>query len=220
MKLTTVRKLNKYISVTSILVVLTLLVSVSLMGFLGAKYVKEIPFSGNVTITANLANKFTLLESSVNMLDSGQYIIDNTKPKVESNSYFVLPGVDIPKDPEITIIGKTNVRAYLYLEVVNTLGSEIQFELNDAGRWKKLDGAVPKNLGATVYVYTTDGTNVMVFDGTEGDTTISLIKDNKLTVPSSTKLTSNLSLNFYASLLQVVDGQSAEQIYNGFTPTP
>ena len=197
MKLTTVRKLNKYISVTSILVVLTLLVSVSLMGFLGAKYVKEIPFSGNVTITANLANSFTLLESAVNMLDSGQYIIDNTKPKVESNSYFVLPGVNIPKDPKITIVGKTNVEAYLYIEVVENLGEGMSYQLSE--NWLEVTGANVQNEGAKLYVYT-EGGSPKIFAGTDDDGEISLIKGDIITVPSSFKMSATdiYSLDFYA----------------------
>lgn len=207
MKLTTVRKLNKYISVTSILVVLTLLVSVSLMGFLGAKYVKEIPFSGNVTITANLANSFTLLESKANMQDSGLYVLD-TENKVSSNEYMVLPGVNIPKDPKITIVGKTNVEAYLYIEVVENLGEGMSYQLSE--NWLEVTGANVQNEGAKLYVYT-EGGSPKIFAGTDDDGEISLIKGDIITVPSSFKMSATdiYSLDFYASLLQKVDDDPA-----------
>lgn len=206
MKLKTVRKLNKCISITSVTIALVICACLALSGFLFAKYTKDLSFSGNVTISANLAKNFSLYELKAVADNKGVYSL--TAQKVASNEYMVLPGVNIPKDPKITIVGKTNVEAYLYIEVVENLGEGMSYQLSE--NWLEVTGANVQNEGAKLYVYT-EGGSPKIFAGTDDDGEISLIKGDIITVPSSFKMSATdiYSLDFYASLLQKVDDDPA-----------
>ncbi len=201
MKLKTVRKLNKCISITSVTVALMICVSLALSGFLFAKYTKDLNFSGNVTISANLAKNFSLYEHKAVADNKGVYSL--TAQKVESNEYMVLPGVSIPKDPTVKIEKKTNIKAYLYLEVVDGLaGSGITYSLED--HWKSLDGANATSTGGKIYVYSVENTP-FVFDGTTANYDIGVIKGDVLQVANNAKPSAALNLAFYAYLVQIDD---------------
>ena len=73
---------------------------------LNAKYVRKVKLKGSVEFSSELAESITLNESKATITESGRYSLD-TSEKVLENSYKVMPGVNIPKDPAVTVTGKT-----------------------------------------------------------------------------------------------------------------
>lgn len=169
-----------------------------------AKYVKDIPFSGTVTFKAHLADNLTLTESRAIRQANGTYTL-NTATPVSGNTYVLMPGVDIPKDPKITVYGKTAVPAYLYVEVISTLPADVTYAMADG--WTVLGTPGPK--GGTVYVYNT------LLNGTPNEVTVQILKNNTLTVSQKLSQTATGTVTFYAYLCQ--QNGSAEASFNSAT---
>lgn len=128
---------------------------------------------------------------------------------VTSNSYTVMPGMILPKDPTITITGKTTAPAFLYVEVVGALNEAYEWEMADG--WTEISGLTGAKQGK-VYVYKDILTNAAGEPSSFG-----IINENKITVPEN--LTENWNnstetLTFYAYLAQTnAGGGSAEEAY-------
>ena len=86
------------------------------------------------------ASNFTLNEHPLKNADTtdGVYQLDMNATPVQAVTYSaVMPGVDLPKDPTVTI--KANALkgdAYLFVVVDNQLASELTFDVNSA--WTKI----------------------------------------------------------------------------------
>lgn len=118
-----------------------------------AKYVYQQQFKAQVTFTARLAQELQLLESkAVAIQDDPKSNYKLTEETVRSNTYELMPGVDIPKNPYVRITGKSPIPAYLFIEVVDQTNSAIEISLRP--EWFPLtgEGIVPQN-GGTVYYY-------------------------------------------------------------------
>lgn len=213
------RNTAKFHIMTALLVVVFSLIMA--LGVVYAKYVKSVEFSGNVTISADLAEKIELFEhKAVRAKDNngieGGYTLDNTK-EVTTNDYILMPGVNVPKDPTIRIKGKTAIDAYLYVEIVNGLGSN-GVSYTPAEHWKSL-GITGKN-GGTVYVYSTNKTDPTVIDesfGTDGTGEVEILLNNEITVSDKYNRTSddakNLTLTFHAYMAETVDDKTAADVF-------
>lgn len=142
---------------------------IGLISFAKAKYMTTISgqgYEGKITFKASLASDVILQEHEAVPQPDGTYELGDEL--VTANTYTLLPGVDIPKDPHIVIKGKTPIKAFLFLEIENTLDeSVITFQV-DSGKWMKTK-LTPKNPGATVYLYSTDGKKATVLDQTIDD---------------------------------------------------
>ena len=207
-----------------------LCISLVFVGFLYAKYVKELNFSGNVTISADLAESFTLTEHKVTQNPDGSYVV-HSETAVTENEYYVLPGIDIPKDPTVSIIGKTAIDAYLFIEVVDRVDHDIiSFSLDS--HWQEVSGAVPKNDGR-VYVFCIDGTPAVLNDRTSKDliSSIGIIKDDTLNVTENSidadgktimdfysQTGVAVDLDFYGYLVQINEDESVADVFNKLTP--
>lgn len=158
-----------------------------------AKYVKDVPFSGNVHVEADLVESLLLYESKASRTELGDYSL--TEASVTENSYILMPGVDIPKDPTIYITGKSAVPAYLYIEVVDDItDSAIHYDLTSD--WKITAISGPQ--GGKVYVYKE------VLDGSVKDYTIRIIAENTIEVKEGLKHPGEgFSLSFVAYMAQV-----------------
>ena len=202
------------------------LLLIGLIGFAAAKYINTYE-SGTytVTFTAELAKDFILQEHEIIRNDDGSYKLatkDHTadgeeKLTTDSQTYELIPGLDIPKDPHVVITGKTDIPAYLYIEIVESLDSAkingIDTKLIDytvASCWKAVDTSVkaPQH-GGTVYVYT-DGTSeqnpVVLDDKTEGLSKINILEGNTVFVSQHVKsygTEGTDGLTFYAYLIEV-----------------
>lgn len=156
----------------------------------------------------SLASGLTLEESQAVKDADGSYSLGSTK--VYSNSYEAMPGMTLPKDPTITITGKTEAPAYLYLETVDRLPDAYVWTLNS--NWVEVDDLTGKH-GGTVYVWTENGSSVIT--GTGADQTYNIIADNQITIAADTEgsalvtTDSNKTLTFYAYLAQSTVGANS-----------
>lgn len=151
---------------------------------------------------------FTLKEHIAAKQNDGSYTLTDalTNNTVKGNDYYVLPRTDLPKDPFITITGKTNAPAYLYVEVVDGLPSGMHYAMADC--WTRLEGVTGNN-GGVIYVYN-NGTPID--EESTGLNNISIIKNDTITVDDVPGLTEGqeVSLSFYAYLGQASVGTAAE----------
>jgi hypothetical protein len=95
------------------------------------KYVTTVSVPGKVTFTAKLAGSMVLQEHKAERNADGSYTLTEQIATADENGYFngydLIPGLDIPKDPHIVITGKTDVKAYLFVEVVEN-GAKTQIK--------------------------------------------------------------------------------------------
>ena len=181
-----------------------------LIGSVAAKYIYSEDLSAKVIFTAELADALLVQEhEAVRQLDGSYTLNTNLLPKDEKkgNSYELLPGLDVPKNPFVTVVNKTPIGAYLYIEVIDTTNGAITYEI-DTDNWTKLSIT-----GREVYVYE-DGT--ILTNKNCPTEAILILKDNKVTV-SQTLLTKNTEaadvLTFSAYLYEVHDGKTATEIF-------
>lgn len=150
--------MNKKKKRTRLGLLILLLLLLSLMGFALGKYSKTLNNPGNVTFSTRLADTMTLLEHQAVRQTDGTYELDMTKT-VTSNIYILIPGVDIPKDPHITISGRTSIPAYLFIEVESTLDTDTQVYKIDTDKWELLIQSGTKK----VYYYKSDITDGTIY---------------------------------------------------------
>lgn len=137
------------------LLILLALLLIGGITYAAGKYVKTMPHSGTVTFTARLAEKVELWEHEAVRQNNGSYSLDGSKT-VRQNSYVLIPGLDIAKDPYVQITGKTDVPAHLYVEIVtdtiDRYDGQPVVTYAPGGDWKLSERA--SQHGGTVYVYT------------------------------------------------------------------
>ena len=188
-----------------LILALAVLLGSFLIGNATAKYIYRNYWQATVTFTANLADDVILREHRYLRGTDGRYAkdgddylpaTDENNVKDSGNEYYLIPGDDIPKDPEIVIINKSPVKSYLFLEVRDTM--EVLTETVDEDtvitytplsytltpNWKPL---TVKSDGTKVYVYANGDTPVKLDETLTKDkeglkATISVLKDNKVTV--------------------------------------
>ena len=174
-----------------------------------AKYVRSVSISAKVTFSADLAQDVRLSEHEAQKQADGTYQLDQNKTS-EQNIYSVLPGVDIPKDPSIEIIGKSPVKAYLYLEVCGVCPEDITYSLTTD--WILLEGVTGQN-GGKIYVYSAGGTSAAILDDNScPKDPIGIIQNNTVIVSSSSR-THSFSLDFYGYMAQIVNNTDAAQVF-------
>lgn len=188
------------------LLILAVLLLSGLMGAALGKYIRTMSFPGKVTFSATLATGMKLQEHQVERQSDGSYettpvLLPDEGVAGKGNDYVLLPGLDIPKDPFITVEGKTSIPAYLYVEVLDTTADTLSYTMAD--HWLKLEGVTGKNGGA-VYVYSTtnpvDARTPLAIDNTFGGT-VDILDGNTVTV--SQKVTHGAAagkLDFYACM--------------------
>lgn len=186
-----------------------------------AKYVKDTTLSGSVNIQANLGNLSVQEHLAVDLQGDGTYELDLDNIVLSNTYETVMPGVDIPKDPYVTITDKSSIPAYLFVEVVDTLpnSSGITYAI-DSSNWLSL-GISGKN-GGTVYVYQGGtGSAVSITNTTPNMDDISILSGDMVYVSQSLNVSSQINIYFHVSLLQVAAGNSVEAVYNTLPdPTP
>ncbi|MBO5157989.1 MAG: InlB B-repeat-containing protein [Lachnospiraceae bacterium] len=242
--------------------IVLLLILIAVLGVLGlqgikAKYTTSVSVRGNVTFSADLADSLSLYEHQANRKTDGSYELTDVKvgtvidpetreplTDIRGNTYQVMPGVDIPKDPQIEITGKSALDSYLYVEIEDSLAQSdasdsikktIQYELTD--EWLKLAGVTGPN-GTTskptsVYVYKGVDSVPMILDETftpadnsvtpskETTKIIKILKDDTITVGENYS-SADFVLNIYAHLLQIpqdaVEKPDAKAIFTAQLP--
>lgn len=155
----------------SLTIFLLILIGV-LIGSTAAKYIYRQELTGSVTFTAKLAENLLLQEHEVVRQDDGSYTLSTEV--VETNTYFLLPGLDVPKDPYVRIEGKTPIKAYLYIEITDTTNGAIDYAVAD--HWEKISVA-----GKNVYVYHQNDNKLLDHENYPKEN-IPILKDDRITV--------------------------------------
>lgn len=145
-----------------------------------AKYVYQQQFKARVTFTARLAQELQLLESkAVATQDDPKSNYKLTEETVKSNTYELMPGVDIPKNPYVRITGKSPIPAYLFIEVVDRTNSAIEISLRP--EWIPLTGEdIAPQHGGTVYYYAPEDSPTPLASFEEED--FPILAENKVKV--------------------------------------
>ena len=173
------KKINS-VHLSLVLLVLCLLTTGALLG----KYVTDTELkSGTVEFSAKLAESIVVREHKVDRAPNGKYILSTSdaedayitdKSSPSEQEYILIPGVDIPKDPEVVITGKTDIPAYLFVEVVKTYSGgsapaedPVTYTMRDC--WKKVVATdnlrQPQSSATDLYVYSTDGSKPTAIKG-------------------------------------------------------
>ena len=189
---------KKFGMTTGLLMIVVLLVSMAI-GAAGAKYVSQEQTTGQVTITADIGT-IVLRESKANRQPSGAYTLDTADPVTE-NSYELIPGLDIPKDPHVVITKPDALPVYVYVEVVDGLTDPaVTYSLTED--WTHLDITGPN--GGMVYAYEKSVTE---------SETIYILDNNTIYVSQELNLSGEVNLTFHAYMYQAIAGKSADEVY-------
>lgn len=210
------KKLQKYLP--GLLMFAVLLASLA-GGAAYAKYVTQKQFDGSVTIKAELGT-ITLQEHTANRKEDGSYELLTTT--TDKNEYIIIPGLDVPKDPFVTVQRASSIPVYVFVEVVGALDSSaVSFEIDDAN-WKKISASENNGKhGGTVYVYTGGGDGPkIVTQNSDFTSPVYILKENKVIIGQELlhDTPSNLGLTFYASMGHIAaDGEQLADVYNRIT---
>lgn len=203
--------MKKHVSYVTALILIAVLVAALLVGGIVAKYIMAETLQSKVTFSADLAKSVKLIEHEATRGSDGVYTLDTSK-EVNGNEYYVMPGVDIPKDPRVIITDKSAVDAYLYIEIVkNNIPQTVNCKVSSS--WKLLTDVTGPN-GGDVYVYSRDGAPFILNDKSENISDIPIIEDNKITVSDKfDEATEKFSIDFYGYMTQIRGGNDAELIF-------
>lgn len=191
------------------LILLVAVLSVILGGLIGgvaAKYTWSTEITGTVTFSAKLAEGILLKEHKAGKNLDGSYTLD-ANTEVSTNAYTLLPGLDIPKDPFITVSGKTPIEAYLFVEVAESADLDtdiLSYTLDD--HWTPL--SVSGKNGGNVYVYNS------ILDGSSADLTVNILKGRTLTVSQKLKTAkATNALTFYGFMAETAAAEKGTMTF-------
>ena len=178
------------------------------------KYITEDAVHGTFTVSKRLASRFALQEHKAVQGEDGSYTLDETL--VTTNTYQLIPGLTIPKDPYISITDKTSIPAYIYVEVVNSsVADAVDYDI-DTTKWTLLDGVTGPHDGA-VYTYYAGP----VDNSTSGRGSIPILANNSFTLPPLPITGEREVLTFYGYLIEPTsDSATAAETFTGTYSTP
>ena len=137
---------SKTLLLLSLLLMAVIAVTI-VVGLVSAKYVTEKHIPGKITIRADLADDIEVFEHTITG-NPDVYELTTAETK-EGNEYLLMPGVDVPKDPHVRILGYNGVNAYVYVEVKSTADpTYVKFSLDE--KWVRLTDITDRN----IYYYT------------------------------------------------------------------
>lgn len=168
-----------------------------------ARYRTKVIIANEVKYTNQLAERFVLTNKASAQTADGSYVL--TTDENAGNTYYLIPGTQPPAEPHIQITNKTEIPAYLFVEIVSANGPVVSMGTG----WDAL-GVTGKN-GGQIFAYQT------VLDGTEEDLDIpaALV----LNTLSKTPAEAGGSLTVYAYMIQKTDSEaySTELAKTAFT---
>lgn len=160
--------------------------------------------------------KFTLTESEARPTYTNSGVYELYKDvQVKANEYKVLPDTIVPKDPSVTIKGKTSVPAYLYVEIVDNTNGVIGWDVTED--WTLLSD-VTGNKGGKVYVWNRGKLAATGDDSSRDYDPIYILKGDAVTINNNVDTLGTLGspLTFYAYLAQTQIGSEespADTVY-------
>ena len=198
-------------SVTLIVCILVVLVLALATGGVFSKYKETVTLNSvNLEVSSGkLASVFSLQEHKAVQKSDGTYELGTEV--VKSNSYRVLPGVTLPKDPYFTLNKQTKIEAYLYVEVIDNLGSKgLSYSLTND--WKAL--GVKGAKGGDVYVYTGGASSAKKITKNFNQNPIKILNDDQITVTKANKSDlGEVTVSFYGYLAQAALDNTAQAVY-------
>ena len=209
------------LSMAVVIVVIAAIVA----GLVSAMYKQErqvVSAPTQITVSADLADTLEVWEHEAYRTDLGDYKLmtgeeDVEESLVHGNNYTLMPGVDIPKDTFVRVTGKTEIDAYLYIEVKSTVNDPaVTFEVDSAGWTALTDGenAVTGPGGGKVYVYR-NGTKLNLANFS-GEQKIAVLTDDEVKVGQALDHSSTADssvLTVYAYMAQALNLNA----YDAFT---
>lgn len=201
--------MHKYQVQRQRLLVAIVLLSTILVGLCGVAYAQyrqtiTISDSGNkLTITADIGS-ISVWEHKAMRQTDGTYQLG--ADVVSGNGYLLIPGVDLPKDPYVSVTKTSTIEAYVYIRVASDLPDTVTFTLADC--WKPVAGY------DGVYVYCQDSDPVKV----TGNAEVQILKDNTIYVSQYYNGGAACTLQFTAYLYEVAAGNSAASVYAAYQP--
>jgi len=182
------------ISVLS-LILLAIAAAALIIGLAAAKYVKEVRMTHTIKVSADLAKSIEIFEHKANRTEHGDY--ETSADTVAENEYKLMPGVDVPKDPTVRIKGYTGLKAWLYVEIVESADfpKSVTYAVDTAANgWTELSGVTGPNRGK---IYYRELTNAQT-----GDLEFPVLANNTVIVSEKIPRGTTLKLDFYAYITQ------------------
>lgn len=195
-------KLSKILLIVCIVL---LLVSV-IAGGAYSKYRKNVVMTGNLSVGNRLVEQFKLVEHK-KTLTNGTYELTNET--TVSDSILYIPGAVIPVDPYLSIIGKTEIPALLYVEVIdNNPADVLKYELTDD--WTLLNGVKGYHDGA-VFVYR-NGQVIVDFSDSNVLNEIPILRNGEITLGEEPVSEAD-ALQFCGYLIQTDGNQTPSELF-------
>ena len=176
--------------------------------------------------TDDVVNTFTvgkLLDNPLNFVlmehkaedDDKDGVYELKAEEVDKNTYTVLPGVDLPKDPFVKTKETLKLDAYVFVEVVGKTGTALHFTV-DNEKWTELaDVTGPK--GGKVYVMKDNGG---IAEAGEELGPISILTNNKITVENveieDAAAQFGGTVTFYGYMIQAGGFANANEAWTGY----
>ena len=188
-----------------IAIVMLTAILVGLCGVAYAQYRQSITISdtGSLTISADIGSIEVWEHVAQRQLD-GSYVLD-INHLTQGNSYLLMPGVDIPKDPFVKVTKNSTIDAYVFIEVTSNVPNTVTYAL--AGCWQPVEGY------SNVYVYCQDDKPVNVLESIEE---IPVLQDNTIYVSQYYQGTGSCGLQVTAYLYQAAAGNGAAEVYEAY----
>ncbi len=179
------------------------------------KYVTETRVVGSFQVSSRLADRFALQEHAAVQGEDGSYTLHSTN-LVTTNTYQLIPGLTIPKDPFISVTNKTSISAYIYLEVIDSsVSPAVSYSVNSSV-WTPLTGVTGPH-GGDVYVYSAG----LVNDHSSGLDHIPILTGNSFTLPPTPITGAREVLMFYGYMIEPTSASAtAEATFTGTPITP
>lgn len=201
------KKFSKREKITLISLLLVLLTATAIIvGTVAAKYITEKRVPGRIKVSVELAQSIEMFEHEAIRTEDGDYELDEDA-EVTKNTYKLMPGVDIPKDPTVRIKGYTGLSAYVYVEVVGEPTDNVSFAIDDG--WTLIDGVTGPNGGKVYYRVLKAANNETGFPK---DVEINVLKDKKVTVSQWVERNTDLEIKFYAYVAENT-GDDAKTVF-------
>ena len=199
------QKTDKRLRYIFAIIIVSVLICALMISGVFSRYTTQMAVANEVDYTNQLAISFKLLDQPITQLEDGSYEknTDDDAEPTNGYSYQLIPGITLPASPYIEIKGKSEIPAYLYLEVDNTGEVELSFD----NIWSSID--VTGKKGGSVYVY--DNGSVLSGDDEEEVLTFPTFTVDEL---SEYPITTEGEVKVYAYMLQQVGEKSAVDTYS------
>lgn len=193
---------RKYVRLLTLLVALNMVIGVCVY----AKYIYNEGSQVNISINASLGT-VAVLEHEARKNPDGTYTLETGKAPLgagQGNSYILIPGLDVAKDPFVKIDNNSDIPAYLFIVVDTNIPDDSGVTYSLEACWKPLEGY------SNVYVYSENNEALNVAGKM---TNIQILQDDLIYVSQYLKPSGSVYLNFRACMGQIFKDATPEMVY-------